>query len=102
MGIRDRPDTTPERGGQYGATPTGLTQWMAAIAEADQPTLATPEQVEEFTTNLRHGRVDAIVLPQGRPAEGALLASLSSAFGEPVTTGGVHVWDVRSVTDGAG
>lgn len=96
------PDTTPERGGQYGATPTGLTQWMAAIAEADQPTLATPEQVEEFTTNLRQGRVDAIVLPQGRPAEGALLASLSSAFGEPVTTGGVHVWDVRSVTDGAG
>lgn len=96
------PDTTPERGGQYGATPTGLTQWMAAIAESDQPALATPEQVEEFTTNLRQGRVDAIVLPQGRPAEGALLASLTSAFGEPVTTGGVHVWDVRSETDGAG
>ena len=31
------PDTTPERGGQYGATPTGLTQWMAAIAESGQP-----------------------------------------------------------------
>ena len=113
----DGPGTTPERGGQYGAPPTGLAQWVAAIAqivppvdqhiasaiaEADQPTLATPEQVEEFTTNLRQGRVDAIVLPQGRPAEGALLASLSSAFGEPMTTGGVHVWDVRSVTDGAG
>ena len=96
------PDTTPERGGQYGATPTGLTQWMAAIAESGQPALATPEQVEEFRTNLQQGRVDAIVLPQGRAGEPALLTSLTGAFGAPVTTGGVHVWDVRSVTDGAG
>ncbi|HSF97114.1 MAG TPA: hypothetical protein VLA55_00375, partial [Ornithinibacter sp.] len=96
------PDTTAERGGQYGATPTGLTQWMAAIAESGQPALASPEQVQEFHTNLQQGRVDAIVLPQGRPGEPALLTSLSAAFGVPVTTGGVHVWDVRSVTDGAG
>ncbi len=96
------PDTTPERGGQYGATPTGLTQWMAAIAESGQPAVATPEQVEEFRTNLQQGRVDAIVLPQGRAGEPALLTSLTGAFGAPVTTGGVHVWDVRSVTDGAG
>lgn len=96
------PDTTPQRGGQYGATPTGLTQWMAAIADSGQPATPSPEQVEEFRTNLQQGRVDAIVLPVGRPGEEALLTSLTGAFGAPVTTGGVHVWDVRSVTDGAG
>ena len=91
------PDTSPERMGQYGATPTQLTQWMAAITEADVAQRASDGEIEAFEADLRAGRVDAIVLPDARPEAPALLASLSDAFGEPAAhTGGVHVWDVRA------
>ncbi len=97
------PDPSPERMGQYGATPTQLTQWMAAITEANVERRASDGEIEAFQADLRAGRVDAIVLPDARPEAPALLASLSDAFGEPSAhTGGVHVWDVRAVTDGAG
>ena len=95
------PGPEPERTGQYGATPTGLTQWLAGIAEAGEPATADDAKVAEFTENLRQGRVDAIVLPDARPEAPALLASLTSAFGAPEHLGGVYVWDVRSRTDGA-
>ena len=97
------PDTSPERVGQYGATPTLLTQWMAEVTVAGIEQEASPADVEAFHADLRAGRVDAIVLPDARPEAEALLGSLTSAFGEPAAhTGGVHVWDVRAVTDGAG
>ncbi|MBM6405129.1 glycosyl transferase [Phycicoccus sp. CSK15P-2] len=89
------PDGSPERGGQYGATPTGLTVWLAETARSGVPTPATPEQVDGFTADLRAGRVDAIVLPDGRPSADALRTALSLAFGEPDRVGGVSVWDVR-------
>ena len=95
------PDSTPQRVGQYGATPTGLTQWLAGIAESGQARTAGAAQLEEYRENLRAGRVDAIVLPDARAGAPALLASLTGAFGEPTHTGGVYVWDVRSITDGA-
>ena len=96
------PDSSPERMGQYGATPTVLTQWMAAIAESGVARRPSQGEVEQFHEDLRAGRVDAVVLPEARPEAPVLLASLTAAFGEPEHTGGVHVWDVRSVTDGAG
>ena len=96
------PDSSPERMGQYGATPTALTQWMAAIAESGVARRPSQAEVEQFHEDLRAGRVDAVVLPEARPEAPVLLASLTAAFGEPEHTGGVHVWDVRSVTDGAG
>ena len=95
------PDSTTARGGQYGATPTALTQWMADIAEQGLPDEASPTQVEQFEQDLRDARVDVIVLPDARPEARALLQSLTSAFGAPVHTGGVYAWDVRGVTDGA-
>ncbi|HYN67843.1 MAG TPA: glycosyl transferase, partial [Ornithinibacter sp.] len=95
------PDSTADRGGQYGATPTPLTQWMADITQ-NGPSEASASQVEEFHRDLRDARVDAIVLPDARPEAPALLASLTTVFGEPEHTGGVYVWDVREVTDGAG
>lgn len=95
------PDSTAARGGQYGSTPTALTQWMADITE-NGPTDASASQVEQFHQDLRDGRVDVIVLPDARPEAPALLASLSTAFGTPEHTGGVYAWDVREVTDGAG
>ena len=95
------PDSTPERGGQYGATPTALTQWLVGIAESGIARTADPEQVEQFRSDLRAGRVDAVVLPEARADAPVLLASVTSALGEPERTGGVYVWDVRSVTDGA-
>lgn len=96
------PDGSPERMGQYGATPTALTRWMAAIAENGVERRASDGEVEQFRADLRAGRVDAIVLPDARPDAPALLGSLSAAFGAPDHTGGVYVWDVRSVTDGPG
>ena len=97
------PDSTPERTGQYGATPTPLTIWMSEVAEANVARRASQGEIEAFVTDLRTARVDAVVLPDARPEAAALLASLTSAFGEPAAhTGGVHVWDVRAVTDGAG
>jgi hypothetical protein len=96
------PDTTAARGGQYGATPTALTQWMSDITQSGQAREVDPVELDEFRENLRAARVDAIVLPDSRPEAPVLLTSLSSAFGEPTHTGGVHVWDVRDVTDGAG
>jgi hypothetical protein len=96
------PDSTTARGGQYGSTPTALTQWMSDITQEGLPEDASADQVEEFHQNLRDARVDAIVLPDARPEAPALLTSLTAAFGEPTHTGGVYVWDVREVTDGAG
>ncbi|MBR7742961.1 hypothetical protein KC207_06635 [Phycicoccus sp. BSK3Z-2] len=96
------PDGTPERGGRYGAAPTALSQWMLEIARDDVPATATEEQRRQFRADLRDGRVDAVVLPEGRPAEAALLASLTSAFGPPEAVGGVYVWDAQEVTGGAG
>ena len=96
------PDSSPERVGQYGATPTALTQWMAEIAESGVARRPSQGELEQFHEDLRAGRVDAVVLPEDRPEAPALLASLTAAFGEPEHTDGVHVWDVRGVTDGAG
>ncbi|HSO63544.1 MAG TPA: glycosyl transferase [Ornithinibacter sp.] len=96
------PDSSPERVGQYGATPTALTQWMAGIAEDGVARPPSEGELEQFRADLRTGRVDAVVLPDTRPEAPALLASLSAAFGAPEHLGGVHVWDVRSVADGAG
>lgn len=96
------PDGTAARGGQYGATPTGLTQWLAGVAQDDKVVVPTAQEVQGYRADLRSGRVDAIVLPVGRPSADALRASLTAAFGAPRRTGGVDVWDVRKVTDGAG
>ncbi|KRE61157.1 DivIVA domain-containing protein [Nostocoides sp. Soil756] len=96
------PDGTPERGGQYGATPTALTTWLAEVAQGGVAVPALPEQKARFDADLRAGRVDALVLPVDRPAADALLASVSSVYGPPTTLGGVHVWDVRGVTDAGG
>jgi hypothetical protein len=63
---------------------------------------ASDAQVEQFREDLRAGRVDAVVLPDTRPGADALRASISHAFGAPDHVGGVYVWDVRGVTDGAG
>jgi hypothetical protein len=95
------PDSTTARGGQYGSTPTALTQWMSDITE-NGPMDADADQVAEFRDDLRNRRVDAIVLPDARPEAPALLTSLSKVFGDPAHTGGVYVWDVREVGDGAG
>lgn len=96
------PDGTPERGGQYGASWTPLTTWLADVAHDDVAVRPTPDEVARFEEDLRAARVDAIVLPEGRPSVQALLDSLTAAFGSPERAGGVYVWDVRSVTDGAG
>ncbi|GAA4412005.1 glycosyl transferase [Fodinibacter luteus] len=95
------PGTTAERRGQYGATPTALTQWMAEVVESGAVATADEAQRRQFGRDLDAGRVDAIVLPDSHPAAPALLASLTGVFGAPVGTGGVHVWDVRSLTDDA-
>jgi hypothetical protein len=95
------PDSSTQQVGQYGATPTALTSWMAQIAESGVARRPSSAEVEQFRTDLRSGRVDAVVLPDARPGAPALLASLTAAFGAPEHTGGVSVWDVRSVTDGA-
>ncbi|PKW26180.1 DivIVA domain-containing protein [Phycicoccus duodecadis] len=95
------PDGTAERGGRYGATPTALAGWLAEVAQSGVAQPAGPEQKARFDDDLRAGRVDALVLPVDRPAADALLASVSSVYGRPTTIGGVHVWDVREVTDGA-
>ena len=96
------PDSTTARGGQYGSTPTALTQWMSDITASGQPRDATDEQVAQFHDDLRAARVDVIVLPDARPEAPALLTSLTTAFGDPVHTGDVYAWDVREVTGGAG
>ncbi len=96
------PDGSPERGGQYGATPSGLTTWLAGIAQADVPMPVGAAERAGFVEDLRAARVDAIVLPEDRPAAGSLRSSLVTAFGEPQRLGGVFVWDVREVTGGQG
>ncbi|MFQ6172905.1 DivIVA domain-containing protein [Oryzobacter sp. R7] len=97
------PDPSPERTGQYGATPTAFTQWLGEITTSNVARRASDGEVETFEEHLRAGRVDAVVLPEARPEAAALLRSLTDVLGEPtVHTGGVYLWDVRTVTDGAG
>ncbi|NHA68741.1 DivIVA domain-containing protein [Phycicoccus flavus] len=96
------PDGSPERVGQYGASPTGLTQWLAQIAQDDVALPAGELEAQGFEADLRAGRVDALVLPQGRPSADALRESVTGVFGAPDEVGGVYVWDVRRITDGAG
>ncbi|MGL5909682.1 MAG: hypothetical protein ACRCZP_06765, partial [Phycicoccus sp.] len=69
-------------------------------ANEDTPVQADAAQVTQFEADLQAGRVDAIVLPEGRPAAESMRMSLAGVFGEPTRTGGVYVWDVRSITDG--
>ncbi len=92
------PDGTPARGGQYGASPTGLTTWLAEVALADVPLPPGPSERAGFVEDLRAGRVDAIVLPVDRPGAAALRSSLAGVFGAPQRLGGVYLWDVREVT----
>ncbi len=96
------PDGTPKRGGQYGATPTGLATWLYEVDQAGVELPVSPEQRAAFTADLRAGRVDVVVLPDDRPSVDALRASLAGAFGAPEHLGGVYLWDVRGLTDGAG
>lgn len=96
------PDPSPQRTGQYGATPTAFTQWLGEITTANVPRRASDGEVEVFHDDLRAGRVDAVVLPEARPEAEALLLSLTDVLGEPTLhAGGVYLWDVRTVTDGA-
>lgn len=96
------PDDTPERGGQYGATPTGLTVWLAEVAQSGVPQPLRPDHRAGVVADLRAGRVDAVVLPDDRPSADALRTSLVTVLGEPRRVGGVSVWDVREMTDGQG
>ncbi|QIM20169.1 glycosyl transferase [Phycicoccus sp. HDW14] len=96
------PDGTEERGGQYGATPTGLTTWLAEVAQAGTEVPVGPSERAGFVEDLRAGRVDAVVLPEDRPAAAALRDSITSVFGAPRRLGGVYLWDVRELTDGQG
>ena len=96
------PDGTAERGGQYGASWTPLTTWLSDVAADDTMRAPGAEELAAYEEDLRAGRVDAIVLPEGRPSARSLLESITAAFGTPERVGGVYVWDVRSVTDGAG
>ncbi|QKE83954.1 DivIVA domain-containing protein [Arthrobacter sp. NEB 688] len=96
------PDGGPDRGGQYGATPTGLTVWLAEVAQTDVVLPASAQQRPGFVENLRAGRVDAVVLPDDRPAAASLRDSLVTFLGDPQHLDGVYLWDVRRLTDGAG
>lgn len=96
------PDGTPERGGQYGATPTGLTTWLAEVALQGAELPVGPDERAGFVEDLRAGRVDAVVLPEDRPSATALRASITAVLGDPQRVGGVYVWDVRELTDGQG
>ncbi|MBT9254020.1 DivIVA domain-containing protein [Phycicoccus sp. MAQZ13P-2] len=96
------PNGSPDRGGQYGATPTGLTVWLAQVAQADVVVPASAQERAGFVENLRDGRVDAVVLPDDRPAAGSLRDSLVTLLGDPQHLDGVYLWDVRRLTDGAG
>ena len=96
------PDGTAERGGQYGASWTPLTTWLSDVAADDTVRAPSAEELAAYEEDLRAGRVDALVLPEGRPSARSLLESITAAFGTPDRVGGVYVWDVRSVTDGAG
>jgi len=96
------PDGSPEGVGVYGAAGTPLLDWLHRVAEADVVDTPTPELAARYAAELREADVDVIVLPEGRPSAGSLLASISAAFGSPEEVDGVYVWDVREVTDGAG
>lgn len=96
------PDATAERTGQYGATPTGLTTWLAEVAQDGTEIPVGPDERAGFVQDLRAGRVDAVVLPEDRPSAAALRTSITSVFGEPQRVGGVYLWDVRELTDGQG
>ncbi|GIL37546.1 DivIVA domain-containing protein [Phycicoccus sp. DTK01] len=96
------PNGGPDRGGQYGATPTGLTVWLAQVAQTDVVVPASAQERAGFVENLRDGRVDAVVLPDDRPAAGSLRDSLVTLLGDPQHLDGVYLWDVRRLTDGAG
>ena len=77
------PDTTPERGGQYGATPTALTQWMSAITESGQRREADrrPGRRSSTTTCAPAGRRHRAARRAPRGSRAARLAD--AVFGEP-------------------
>ena len=94
------PGPGEDRVGQYGATPTALTQWIGrTVVDGVAPPL-DDAQAAVFRQDLVDGRVDAVVLPQDRADAALLRDALSRVLGTPTNEGGVDVWDVREVPDG--
>ncbi|MEO6791256.1 MAG: glycosyl transferase, partial [Ornithinibacter sp.] len=96
------PGPGAERVGQYGATPTALTQWIGSTALNGVAPPLDAAQVAAFRQDLRDGQVDAVVLPEARPDAAVLRDAVSSVLGAPVREGGVYVWDVRGLAGGKG
>ncbi len=96
------PGSTPDRVGQYGATPSALTQWIGATARDGVTPPVDAAMVDRFEQDLVAGRVDAVVLPDERADAPLLLDAMTSVLGTPVHEGGVHVWDVRGLGEGRG
>jgi hypothetical protein len=90
------PNSPTDRAGRHGALRRPLSEWLWSIADEQTAKSPTPTQVKQFLDDLRAWRVDAIVLPE-RPETPLLLSSLQEAFGPPRHTGGVYVWDARTL-----
>ncbi len=82
--------------GARGAIRRPFSQWLAEVDKDGMPMTATAAQTAQFRADLAAWHVDAVVLAP-RPNADALRESVRSVLGDPVATGGVWVWDVRSV-----
>jgi len=94
MGPNDPPSDTT---GSWTAPRRYTSDLLTRIVTYGQPPAITPAARERIRADLIYWRAAVVVLVPGSPHGDVLLATLTEALGPPRLTGGVEIWDVRSL-----
>ncbi|MET8265147.1 hypothetical protein ABZU92_14265 [Micromonospora arida] len=99
LGPDTRPNAEPPKVALFGATPRPTSSFFATIRRTGAVPPITPQSRVRAVDDLRYWRAGVVILGP-HEHEAALRRGMTELTGiQPVFTGGVWVWDVRSLTD---
>ncbi|WP_112725000.1 hypothetical protein [Micromonospora noduli] len=99
LGPDTRPNADPPKVALFGATPRPTSSFFATIRRTGAVPPITPQSRVRAVDDLRYWRAGVVILGP-HEHEAALRRGMTELTGiQPVFTGGVWVWDVRSLTD---
>ncbi|WP_430498824.1 hypothetical protein ACQRWP_27415 [Micromonospora trifolii] len=99
LGPDTRPNADPPKVALFGATPRPTSSFFATIRRTGAVPPIAPQSRVRAVDDLRYWRAGVVILGP-HEHEAALRRGMTELTGiQPVFTGGVWVWDVRSFTD---
>ncbi|MEU5965674.1 hypothetical protein ABZ777_31080 [Micromonospora parva] len=99
LGPDTRPNADPPKVALFGAVPRPTSNFFTTIRRTGAVPPITPQSRVRAVDDLRYWRAGVVILGP-HEHEAALRRGMTELTGiEPVFTGGVWVWDVRSLTD---